>query len=97
MESILALIVLAILPGGWARCILAVVVAILLVLATISAALDREFVATVIFRLHLERMPNDEMRNAFLDRMTAEAAAASPTFLLDYQRLNLQARRPQRA
>lgn len=55
----------------------------------------REFVSNVIFRLHLDRMPNDEMRKAFLDRMTAEAAAGSPPFLLDYQRLNLSARRPE--
>lgn len=47
LESILALVVLAFLPGRWARRAVAAVVAVLLVLAAVSAALDQEFVATV--------------------------------------------------
>ncbi|WP_431279231.1 CDP-alcohol phosphatidyltransferase [Leifsonia poae] len=47
LESILTLIVLAFVPWRWVRRTVAIVVATLLVLAAISAALDREFTATV--------------------------------------------------
>ena len=47
LESVLALAVLAFLPWRWTRRTVAVVVATLLVLAAISAALDREFTETV--------------------------------------------------
>ncbi|WP_271176889.1 CDP-alcohol phosphatidyltransferase [Leifsonia poae] len=47
LESILALIVLAFVPWRWVRRIVATVVAVVLVLATLTAALDRGFTATV--------------------------------------------------
>jgi trans-aconitate methyltransferase len=54
----------------------------------------REFVTTVIFHPHLARLPEGELRRAFLDRVTARAARTDPPFTLDYWRLNLEGRRP---
>jgi hypothetical protein len=59
-----------------------------------SAAEYREYLATVIFRLHLARIPDAALRERFLDELTAQAVADDPPFLLDYWRLNLRARRP---
>lgn len=54
----------------------------------------REFVTTVIYHAHLERLPEARLKQAFLDRVT-ELAAREPTpFTLDYWRLNMQARKP---
>ncbi len=47
LECVLALVVLAFLPWRWARRIVAAIVASVLVLAVVSAALDRGFMATV--------------------------------------------------
>jgi trans-aconitate methyltransferase len=54
----------------------------------------REFVTTVIYHPHLERLPSAELKNAFIDRVTALAAAGDPPFTLDYWRLNMSARKP---
>jgi trans-aconitate 2-methyltransferase len=54
----------------------------------------REFVTTVIYNTHLERLPDAALRAAFIDRVTALAAAQDPPFTLDYWRLNLEGRRP---
>ena len=54
----------------------------------------REFLATVIFGEHLSRLPTDDVRDTFLDSLTAQARADEPPFQLDYWRLNLQGRRP---
>ncbi len=61
-----------------------------------DAAAYRAFVSTVIFRLHLERLPDEHLRRAFLDGLVAQGAATDPPFMLDYWRLNLQATRPAR-
>jgi trans-aconitate methyltransferase len=62
---------------------------------TLSTSAEyREFLATIILRLHLERLPDASLRDAFLDRFTDEAASDDPPFSLDYQRLNLEGRRP---
>lgn len=53
----------------------------------------REFVTTVIFHPHLAQLPED-LRAAFIDGVTARAAAEPEPFLLDYWRLNMQATRP---
>jgi trans-aconitate 2-methyltransferase len=55
----------------------------------------REFVAKVILRQHLDRIPDEASRNELLDHLTAQAAKDSPPFSLDYWRLNLRGRRPQ--
>lgn len=53
----------------------------------------RAFVAVVVFRLHLERLP-DHLRAPFLDEIVARVVALPQRFTLDYVRLNLRARRP---
>lgn len=58
-----------------------------------SEADYREFVTTVIFHPHLARLPQD-LRAVFIDEVTARAAAEPEPFLLDYWRLNMQAKRP---
>jgi trans-aconitate 2-methyltransferase len=54
----------------------------------------KEFVAKVILRQHLDRIPEESLRNNLLDELTRQAAQDSPPFLLDYWRLNLKGRRP---
>ena len=59
-----------------------------------DAAAYREFLATVVLRAHLARLPDDAARAAFLDPLVDRAAGDDPPFALDYWRLNLQGRRP---
>ena len=51
----------------------------------------REFVTTVIYHVHLGRLPDAAMKHAFIDRVTALAAKQDSPFSLDYWRLNIQA------
>lgn len=61
---------------------------------TLASADDyRAFVTTVIYHVHLARLPED-LRGPFIDEVTNRAAAATPPFTLDYWRLNISARRP---
>jgi trans-aconitate methyltransferase len=53
----------------------------------------RTFITTVVMRPFLARLPTDALRDAFLDRIVAEAAGDSPAFTLDYWRLNKSATR----
>lgn len=55
----------------------------------------REFVTTVIYHPHLERLPDPSLKQAFIDRVTELSAREDPPFTLDYWRLNINARRPQ--
>jgi len=59
-----------------------------------DAAAYRNFLTSVIFGAHLERLPDDETKAAFVDELTRQAAGDDPPFSLDYWRLNLGARRP---
>lgn len=59
-----------------------------------SAADYHDFLETVVLRSHLEPLPNQALRTAFLDQLTDISAAAEPPFFLDYWRLNLAGRRP---
>jgi len=59
-----------------------------------GAAAYREFLATVVFGTHLQRLPSAELRDAFLDEMVRLGATDDPPWLLDYWRLNLQGQRP---
>jgi trans-aconitate 2-methyltransferase len=52
----------------------------------------REFVPNIIFRRHLENLPSEELRAAFIEELTQQAARDDPPFLLDYWRLNLRGR-----
>jgi len=54
----------------------------------------REFVTTVIYNPHLERLPDPALRARFIDAITARAAREDPPYTLDYWRLNLEGRRP---
>jgi trans-aconitate 2-methyltransferase len=59
-----------------------------------DAASYREFLATVIFGTHLNRLPEEALRARFLDAMVEAGATDEPPFLLDYWRLNLVGQRP---
>ena len=50
----------------------------------------RQFTRTVNFRLHLQRIPDASLREAFLDRIVQMAAKDDPPYTLDYWRLNLK-------
>jgi trans-aconitate methyltransferase len=54
----------------------------------------REFVTTVIYNPHLERLPEGPLRRRFIDEVTERAAVQDPPYTLDYWRLNLEGRRP---
>ena len=53
----------------------------------------REFVTTVIYHPHLERLPSAELKQGFIDRVTELSAIDDPPFTLDYWRLNMSARK----
>ncbi len=53
-----------------------------------------EFLATIVFRRHLERIAEPELRRWFLQELARQSAHDDPPFMLDYCRLNLSARRP---
>jgi len=59
-----------------------------------DAAAYREFLETVVLGTHLARLPDEALRQAFLDRMVAGGATDTPPWSLAYTRLNLQGRRP---
>ena len=52
----------------------------------------RAYVSTVVFRLHLARLP-EPLRPAFLDEVVERVQRLPQGFTLDYWRLNLRARR----
>jgi ubiquinone/menaquinone biosynthesis C-methylase UbiE len=60
-----------------------------------DAATFREFLTTVIFGAHLARIPDEDLREGFVDHLTDLAAVDDPPFFLDYWRLNLRGRRPE--
>ena len=53
----------------------------------------RAFVSTVVFRLHLARLP-EELRPAFLNEIVDRVRQLPQRFTLDYVRLNLRATKP---
>lgn len=54
----------------------------------------RDYLATVIFGSHLDRLPDEKLRHDFVEALTAQTTTDDPPFLLDYWRLNMTARRP---
>lgn len=60
------------------------------------ATLDetRDFFENVILGTHLARIPDANLRTAFVQSLTDQSAADDPPYRLDYWRLNLRARRP---
>lgn len=62
---------------------------------TLASEADyREFVTTVIYHAHLERLPTASLKQAFIDWVTELSAREDPPFTLDYWRLNISAKRP---
>jgi trans-aconitate 2-methyltransferase len=53
-----------------------------------------EFLETVIFHSHLERLPELSMRKQFIATLTEASGSDNPRFSLDYWRLNLSAKVP---
>ncbi|HXR14770.1 MAG TPA: methyltransferase domain-containing protein [Terriglobales bacterium] len=53
-----------------------------------------EFVRNLILRQHLQRIPDDESRTAFVAALASQAATHDPPFSLDYWRLNMSAKIP---
>jgi hypothetical protein len=54
-----------------------------------------EFTAVVCIRHHLDRLPI-ELRDSFTSQLTELFRDDDPPFVLDYQRLNIDARKPLR-
>jgi len=59
-----------------------------------DAAEYKEFLATVTLHRHLARIPDQAMRERFMDELGRQAARDKPPFTLDYWRLNLSGRKP---
>lgn len=53
-----------------------------------------DFLAAVVLRAHLDRLPSPELRSGLLEPMADAGARDDPPFSLDYRRLNLRGRRP---
>jgi trans-aconitate methyltransferase len=51
----------------------------------------KDFVRNIVLRRHLEQLPTQELREAFMDNLTEQASTDSSPFSLDYWRLNLSA------
>jgi trans-aconitate 2-methyltransferase len=58
-----------------------------------DAGAFREFIRTVCVHKHLKALPA-ELHEPLLDPLVIAAAADNPPFTLDYQRLNISARKP---
>jgi len=54
----------------------------------------REFLTTVVLGTHLERIGDAALQREFIAALVEVGARDTPPFVLDYWRLNLQARRP---
>lgn len=54
----------------------------------------REFLTTVVFGTHLERLPDPTLRERFIEHLVEWSALQAPPWHLDYWRLNMVARRP---
>jgi len=59
------------------------------------AAEFHQFVENVIMRHHLQRIPDASARENLMTELTSEFAKDDPSFLIDYVRLNLKARKAQ--
>ena len=53
-----------------------------------------EFLETVVLRLYLNRLPNENLQTSFINALVEEAALDDPPFRLDSCRLNISGRRP---
>ncbi len=55
----------------------------------------KQFLETVVLRTHMERIPEPQLREEFLEQLAQRAAKDQPAFELDYRRLNFRARKPE--
>jgi trans-aconitate 2-methyltransferase len=62
-----------------------------------SAARFSEFIRNVVVHRHLELIPDNRLRDEFVQDLTAQAAGDDPAYCLDYWRLNLQGKVPARS
>jgi trans-aconitate 2-methyltransferase len=53
-----------------------------------------EFIESVIFHRHLERIPDQASRGQLIAELTAAGASDDPPYSLDYWRLNLSGKKP---
>jgi trans-aconitate 2-methyltransferase len=53
----------------------------------------QEYLRTFVLHRHLELLPSEALRGAFVLRLAEDAAQDDPAWTLDYWRLNLQARK----
>lgn len=61
-----------------------------------DAAAFSEFLRSVVLRPHLARLPDEALRARYLETLVQQAAGDQPPYMLDYWRLNLEARKPAR-
>ena len=54
----------------------------------------RDYLQNVILGTHLDRIPRQEWRDQFLDRLAEQFTADDPPCVFDYWRLNIKARKP---
>ena len=52
------------------------------------------YLTNVIFREHLQQIPDPALQETFIAELTHQAAADDPPFSLDYWRLNMRRVRP---
>lgn len=63
--------------------------------ATLSSREDfQDFIRSIVLQHHLERLPDEFLRDSLLRQLADMSAQDSPPWTLDYWRLNLHARRP---
>jgi trans-aconitate 2-methyltransferase len=55
----------------------------------------RDYLRTVVFGAHLDRLPDAALRDLFIETLVEPASRDSPPYSLDYWRLNIVARRPE--
>lgn len=55
----------------------------------------RDFLARIILVAHLPRIPEPELRTRLVDALVADACRDDPPFVLDYVRLDVDARHPE--
>ncbi len=53
-----------------------------------------DYLETVVFGDHLERLEDDQLKIAFVTRLAEQAASDVPPYTLDYWRLNMRGQRP---
>ena len=49
----------------------------------------REFVSSIILRVHLRQIPSEELRAHFVAELADQAARDNPPYSLNYRRVNL--------